>query len=305
LTDENKAARVHYALDQINKVTVDSMVSAKYDHMYDRVHIDEKWFFLSQDGEFYILAAGEEPPKRFTKHKSHIEKVMFLCAQARPRMDYHTKRMWDGKIGIWPIGEYSEALRDSKHRKKGTPVWKNQNVDKDKYRQLLMDKVVPAILSLWPMGELKDTTRKIIIQQDGAKSHIHPADEAWKEYLRDMDLGLEDKIIMQTQPANSPDTNLNDLGFFSALQAQYYDHAPNNSLELISMVEKVFKEFDYKVINRIWLTYMTCLNEIVKHNGCNQYKIPHLGKVKLEREGKLPVTIEVCKEALDLLEMEG
>ena len=32
-----------------------------------------------------------------TKHKSHIERVMFLCAVARPRYDNHARHVWDGK----------------------------------------------------------------------------------------------------------------------------------------------------------------------------------------------------------------
>jgi hypothetical protein len=66
----------------------------------DRVHIDEKWFQMCQDGEGYILLAGEEPP--VTKHKRNCigKVIMFLWAQARPRWDHHSKTQWDGKIGI-------------------------------------------------------------------------------------------------------------------------------------------------------------------------------------------------------------
>jgi hypothetical protein len=49
-------------------------------------------------------------------------------------------------------------------------------------------------------------------------------------------------------------------------------------------------------INRIWLTYQTCLNEIIKQHGGNDYKIPHMDKEKLEREGRLPKNISVCME---------
>jgi hypothetical protein len=44
----------------------------------DRVHVDEKWLWLCQDGEKYILLEDEPPPKLTTKHKNYIEKVMFL-----------------------------------------------------------------------------------------------------------------------------------------------------------------------------------------------------------------------------------
>ena len=42
---------------------------------------------------------------------------------------------------------------------------------------------------------------------------------------------------------------------------------------------------------------MTCMNEIIDCHGDNTYKIPHIGKSRLERVGQLPLTIEVTKQA--------
>jgi hypothetical protein len=126
--------------------------------MLDEVHVDEKWFFLCKDTQqSYILVSDkEEPPERYVKHKSHIEKVMFLCALARPRIvtgDNGNQRMLHGgKIGMWPIGEVKLAQRQSVNRAAGTPEWHNVNVDKDVYREL--SEVVPAILNRWPDNNL-------------------------------------------------------------------------------------------------------------------------------------------------------
>jgi hypothetical protein len=58
---------------------------------------------------------GEAPPKRRTRHKSHILKVMFLAAIARPRYDGAGNCVFDGKIGMWPfverVGRGSERFR--------------------------------------------------------------------------------------------------------------------------------------------------------------------------------------------------
>ena len=62
--------------------------------------LDEKWFFISEKELLMYLTEGEEPPDRFCKHKSHILKVMFLCAVARPRFDEEGNEIFDGKIGI-------------------------------------------------------------------------------------------------------------------------------------------------------------------------------------------------------------
>ena len=68
-----------------------------FKNLYNRID-DEKWFFMVHDGELYILVCGDEEgndskepepeetaPYRTTQHKRNINKVMFLCAQARPR----------------------------------------------------------------------------------------------------------------------------------------------------------------------------------------------------------------------------
>ena len=45
--------------------------------------------------------------------KQHIKKVMFLCATARPRFDHGRNAWFDGKLGIWPIVEYSRPAQRS------------------------------------------------------------------------------------------------------------------------------------------------------------------------------------------------
>jgi hypothetical protein len=177
--------------------------------MYDKVHVDEKWFYEDEDGRIIILADGEEPPVRSTRHKKHITKVQFLCAQARPRVVNGV--LWDGKIGIWPVGRVELAQRRSANRAQGTPVWKNENIDREKYRQLLIDEVLPAILAKFPTTYLMSGVE---IQQDGAKSHINPDNEEWLAAVE----ATGCNISVYTQPAQSPDTNINDLAFFYSIQ---------------------------------------------------------------------------------------
>jgi hypothetical protein len=286
LTDDHKICRIEYALsmrDENNK--------SQYQNMYDLIHIDEKWFFMTSDGECYILARDEEPPERITAHKGYIGKVMFLCATARPRMIQG--KMWDGKIGIWPIGRIEAAKRTSKNRKKGDPVWVNENVTREKYREMLIDKLLPAVLSKFPTSYLE---RKCVrIQQDGAKSHIEPDDEEWLEALEE--LAPENNITLFTQCAQSPDCNINDLAFFRSIQSLYYEAAPDDELALIEAVEAAYAAYPANKINRMWLTLQSCLNQILENNGGNHYSIPHMNKEKLEREGRLPKVLKVTTAA--------
>ena len=50
LTEENKWERLEMALH-----FVDPEDPTKYQYMRDRVHLDEKWFFLMQEKERYLL----------------------------------------------------------------------------------------------------------------------------------------------------------------------------------------------------------------------------------------------------------
>jgi hypothetical protein len=299
LNEDNKLARVHFALSRIEERTINGRHGEmKYkDDMYD-ISVDEKWFDLTKETLRYYLAPGEAPPERRCKHKSHIDRIMFLSAIARPRK-LPDGSWWDGKLGIWPFGRYIPAQRSSCKRPKGTLVWTNENVDMEVYRSMLMNEVVPAFCQLWPAGDFRNAQVRIRIQQDGAKAHCLNSDPVWQEYLREM--GLEDKLSLFEQPANSPDLNHNDLGFFNALEKSYKTECPKTMEDIIKLVNKHYWEYPHNKINRIWLTRQQIMNEILECNGDNTYKIPHMNKEKLEREGTLPLVLKVSASARNYL----
>ena len=140
LTDENKVSRMELALSFIGNND-----TSKFEHMEDLIHIDEKWFYLTKDGQRFIIVADEAEPYRHVQHKSFLTKIMFLCAVARPRYDMNKNTWFDGKIGIWPIGKWEPAKWSSKKRGKGTPVRKNQSMMWDVYQEYLIQKLLPAI----------------------------------------------------------------------------------------------------------------------------------------------------------------
>jgi hypothetical protein len=57
---------------------------------------------------------------------------------------------FEWKIGIWPILEYTKAVRTSKYCVVGTPITKNINTTRKEYVRLLKEKVFPAIRENWP-----------------------------------------------------------------------------------------------------------------------------------------------------------
>ena len=86
-------------------------------------------------------------------------------------------------------------------------------VTKEVYRELLISKLLPAIIEKWTQTDR--LSRKIYIQQDSAKSHIGEDDKEFNDALAEQDINVE----IYTQVANSPDVNLLDLGLFWAVKS--------------------------------------------------------------------------------------
>ena len=169
-------------------------------------------------------------------------------------------------------------------------VWKNKIVTKEVYRDLLIRKLIPAILEKWPTRDR--ISRKIFIQQDGAKNHICEDDKLFNDALEENGVNTE----LYTQAANSPDVNLLDLGFFRAIQS-FNDAALRNEEELIEAVSEAYDKYPREKINQTWLTLQCCFNQIITHHGDNDYHIDHIVKEKLEQNGNLPDVMDVVEDA--------
>jgi hypothetical protein len=133
LTEENKISRVAYALEEIDGATLGAAAAdgvVRFKDMFDRVDVDEKWFYQTSDGKNCILTAAEhdqmegdheKEPHRTISHKNHNTKVMFLCAQARPRWDPHKHTIlgWqDWYLANWTFcsctkNKHQQACRDT------------------------------------------------------------------------------------------------------------------------------------------------------------------------------------------------
>ena len=71
----------------------------------DTVMVDKSWFFLQTVDNSILVWDGIKVPESPTcQHKSHIVKVVFLVALARPQHRPDGTR-FDGKVGLWPCTE--------------------------------------------------------------------------------------------------------------------------------------------------------------------------------------------------------
>ncbi|XP_028127419.1 uncharacterized protein LOC114323924 [Camellia sinensis] len=284
LSEDNKRARLRFCLSMLEPNSLQGQPMFK--SMYDYVHIDEKWFYISKEAERYYLLPEKEEPHHCCKSKRFITKVMFLAAVAQPRFDENKNEEFSGKIRIWPFTYKGPAKKNNKNCAVGTLETKAiVSVTKDVIRACLIEKVLPAIRSKWPRSSATNT---IFIQQDNARPHVDPFDVGFLEAVSRK--GFD--IRLSYQPPNNPDMNVLDLRYFRVIQSLQYQEVPINIDELVYAVEKLFEELSRETLDHVFVTLQACMLEVMKINSGNNYKLPHMEKRKLMRDGSLPCQIQ-------------
>ena len=170
---------------------------------------------------------------------------MFLTAVGRPKYDEEENLTFSGKLGVWPFVKEVPTARRSQNRERGTLETKSIIVNREVMRQYLLEKVIPAIKDKWPQ---EDAHKTIFIQQDNARTHVRPNDPAFLETVAGT--GLDIKLMQQ--PANSPDMNVLDLGFFNSIQSLTDCGNPETIEDLIHNVEQEFEEYNEAILNRVF-----------------------------------------------------
>jgi len=243
--------------------------------------VDESWFYLLKDRSLVRVYPGEElPPSDKVQHKSHIPKLMFLTALARP----DPENGFDGKIGIWRVQQLVVCERGNRWHRRGDEYWKDCNMNGDLYQEFMLKLLAEIKVKMpWLKG------KEVIVQQDGASAHTTPSNlEVFnREGRKD---GWKIKVI--TQPAQSPDLNINDLAFFRSLKCRV-EILKNGAETLNSLYESVlqaWEEYDSDTLQRIWGVQYECYRNILHIKGDNDYTTPHSGVRK--RGGEIDFEID-------------
>ncbi|KAF0702160.1 hypothetical protein AaE_016093 [Aphanomyces astaci] len=172
--------------------------------------------------------------------------------------------------------------KSSVNREAGTIETKVISVTKDVYRAYLLGKVLPALVQKWP-----SRGRTIMLQHDNARAHVTTSDAKLQESFRQY-AAQGWSFQLAPQPANSPDLNVLDLGFFAALQSLQHRESARTIDDLVANVAKAFKDYPFERLDHTFMTLQSCLLETIRVAGDNTYKIPHLGKQRQARLGILP-----------------
>ncbi|XP_074299525.1 uncharacterized protein LOC141630644 [Silene latifolia] len=242
LTEENKFQRLYFALSKLSYDRISC--SLKFKEMSNIIHIDEKWFYITDDQAKFYLLMEEDTPYRACKSKSFITKVMFMAAVSRP--------IYDG----------------------------NGNLVLMVTKDMLLNKVIPAIKSKWP----ESMSKNIIMKQDNARPHIKNDDLDFR--MAATSNGFN--ISLTQQPANSPDLNVLDLGFFRSIQSLQEKKRAQTVDKLVSNVLEAWDDEPAQCIDDVWLSLQECMLEIMDRKGQNDYKVPHLKKNAQRLAGTLP-----------------
>lgn len=118
----------------------------KYYPMYDFVHFDQKWFYLTTKSQRVYSAQNERGKYRAAGTSKFIPKVMFTAVVARPRYNDEGECIFHVKIEIFPFTYQEAAKRNSKNIDKGTLITKVvESVNQKVTRDMLINQIIPAI----------------------------------------------------------------------------------------------------------------------------------------------------------------
>ena len=109
---------------------------------------------------------------------------------------------------------------------------------------MLIDQIVPAIKAKWPQDGAE---RVIFIQQDNARAHITQQDAEWQEAHKQDGF----TFILIQQPANSPDLNILDLGFFRSMQSLMHKKMSKDVDDMLRAINDAFYELDLKTLSSV------------------------------------------------------
>jgi hypothetical protein len=222
---------------------------------------------------------------------------MFVAVVGMPhRLEDGT--WWDGKIGMFPLTEIGFAVNNSVHRPAGTEVIKCLSVTAEVYRNMMLKAggVYDAIKE--KMAWAKGAT--ITLQHDGAPGHNKKGNLTALNEAGGLD-GWD--IVIDTQPAQSPDLNLCDLCFFSSLQSASFSlrsecHTP---AQLITNVMQAWDEYPWEALERAWGLLHSVYRSVLDDGGGNMYAMPHSGVKERQRDGGI-----VCDRVVPLdLKLKG
>ena len=127
------------------------------------------------------------------------------------------------------------------------------------FKKMLKEKVIPAIC------EKMSWAKEVVIQMDNARAHIGGdlVDE-----VNAFGATKKPKVRIELQPANSPDTNINDLCFFSSLASAVSKvHTPDPEALAKAVEDKYWTWHSTAKLAKLWQLKTAVCGCIWSNNG--------------------------------------
>ena len=134
----------------------------------------------------------------------------------------------------------------------------------------MVEKVFPAIRAAY-----KHLKKHVVVQVDGARPHTRSSIQASIEAECTRD-GCS--ITVEQQPAQSPDFNVLDLGFFHSLQVRASQIKAGGSLQnIVDSVTTAYCNHDPNTLEWVWQALFNVFDATLRHDGGNDFPVPHAG----------------------------
>ncbi len=238
---------------------------------------------MSKTSRTFYLEKDGPKPESSGKSSRYTPELIFLAAIASPRLDDNGECVFDAKIGFWIFIEMVATKRNFRNKPALALEPKSVSVNRDVYRKFITEKVIPAIKRKWP-GRKSD-----LMRCNKITPHVMDVAEERQRFRWN--------IKMTNQPANSPDFNVLDLGFFRDVRFLQYEHGSRTVQELINAYNAEFDAYEPRNID----SNVTCLQKCMEcsplKQGRNRYKQPHAEKFKHRNNGDSMANI-VCVSAI-------
>lgn len=200
---------------------------------------------------------------------------MVLTAVAKP----NPEKNFDGKVGCFVFAQEEEAKRKSKNRGKGSIILQPVPVSGDVWADMMTERVFPAI------RRKMSWLREVNVQFDNARPHTKASIQSrLLAAARNKRGSTGVEIKLSPQPAQSPDLNLNDLGFYSSLDKSIGNERSFNLLKLWDQISSAFQNYDSSKLAKLVETKKSVILKVLEHGGDNDYKLPHGKKPPRNRQ---------------------
>ena len=206
------------------------------------------------------------------KSKRFVAKIMVLTAVTRPRGG-----SFNGVLGSWRVVKPFIYKRKTTFQGKtylaGEHRLADCEMDGDLFATMLKEKVIPAIRAKM------SSAKNVGLQMDNAGGHGMKtiankiADALPARVHRGKQQGPN--IILKDQPAQSPDTNVCDLGLFRSVDSQIPNKRPYQLDEFEEMVVAAHRNYPDKLVTALFETKAAVCAKILVADGDNMYDLHH------------------------------